>query len=65
MARPESPLVTRGVELIRQRLAAGEPPRQSETAALLGIDRVTLSRACTRAGLVLPRGRPEKRMVQP
>lgn len=60
MPRAESPLVTRGVELIRQRLAADEPPRQRETAALLGIDRVTLSRACKRAGLVLPRGAPFK-----
>lgn len=60
MPRAESPLVTRGVELIRQRLAAGELPRQRETAELLGIDRVTLVRACQRAGLVLPRGRPVK-----
>ncbi|CAN7592342.1 hypothetical protein LJR039_004306 [Pseudorhodoferax sp. LjRoot39] len=52
--------MTRGVELIRQRLAAGELPRQRETAELLGIDRVTLSRACQRAGLILPRGRPQK-----
>lgn len=60
MARPESPLVTRGVQLIRERLERGEHPRQAETAVLLGIDRVTLSRACKRAGLVLPQGAPRK-----
>ena len=60
MPKPESPLVTRGVELIRQRLARGEPPQQQQTAELLGIDRVSLVRACARAGLALPRGRPRK-----
>lgn len=60
MARPESPLVTRGVQLIRERLERGEHPRQVETAALLGINRVTLSRACKRAGLALPQGAPRR-----
>ncbi len=60
MPRTQSPLTTRGVELIRQRLAADPPqaPRLRETAELMGIDKVTLVRACQRAGLVLPRGRP-------
>lgn len=60
MARPESALVTRGVQIIRERLERGEHPRQADTAALLGIDRVTLSRACKRAGLTLPQGAPRK-----
>lgn len=51
MARPESPLTTRGVELIR----SGRGLR--ETAVLLGLSTSTLVRACQRAGLVLPRGR--------
>lgn len=60
MPRAESPLVTRGVELIRQRLERGEPPQQQQTAELLGISRVALIRACQRAGLELPRGQPRK-----
>ncbi len=51
MARTQSPLTTRGVELIR----AGRSLR--ETALLLGLDKSTLVRACQRAGLSLPRGR--------
>ena len=51
MARTESPLTTRGVELIR----AGKSLR--EVASLLGLAPSTLVRACQRAGLVLPRGR--------
>lgn len=51
MARTESALTTRGVELIR----AGHSLRA--TADLLGLDKSTLVRACKRAGLVLPRGR--------
>ncbi len=58
MPRPESPIITRGVQVIRERLDRGEPPRQGELAALLGVDRVSLVRACQRAGLVVPRGRP-------
>jgi hypothetical protein len=59
MARTESPLTARGVELIRARLAAGEHPQMRATAVLLGIDLATLHRACKRAGLTLPRGRPK------
>lgn len=51
MSRTQSPLTTRGVELIR----AGYSLRG--VAALLGLDKSTLVRACKRAGLVLPRGR--------
>ena len=51
MARTESPLTTRGVELIRQ----GQSLRS--VAVLLGLDKSTLVRACQRAGLSLPRGR--------
>lgn len=51
MSRSESPLTTRGVELIR----AGHSLRA--TAILLGLDKSTLVRACRRAGLVLRRGR--------
>lgn len=51
MARTESALTTRGVELIR----AGRSLR--EVAGLLGLSTSTLVRACQRAGLVLPRGR--------
>lgn len=51
MARTESPLTARAVELVRE----GRGLR--ETASLLGIDVSTLHRACKRAGLVLPRGR--------
>lgn len=58
MGRPKPDLTARGVELIRQRLARGEPPQQRQTAEMLGVDRVSLVRACARAGLVLPRGRP-------
>jgi len=47
----QSPLTTRGVELIQQ----GQPLRT--VAALLGLAPSTLVRACQRAGLVLPRGR--------
>lgn len=60
MPRTESPLTSRGVALIRERLAAGEHPNMTATAALLGIDKATLHRACKRAGLVLPRGRAPK-----
>lgn len=51
MARTESALTTRGVELIR----AGHSLRA--TAELLGLAPSTLVRACQRAGLALPRGR--------
>lgn len=51
MARTESALTTRGVELIQQ----GQPLRA--VAALLGLAPSTLVRACQRAGIVLPRGR--------
>lgn len=51
MARTESALTTRGVELIR----AGRSLR--EVAGLLGLSTSTLVRACQRACLVLPRGR--------
>lgn len=51
MARTESPLTTRGVELIQ----AGRSLR--EVAGLLGLSTSTLVRACQRAGIVLPRGR--------
>lgn len=51
MARTESPLTKRGVELIR----TGRALR--EVSELLRIDKSTLVRACKRAGLVLPRGR--------
>ena len=51
MANRESPLTTRGVELVR----AGRGLR--ETADLLGLAPSTLVRACQRAGLALPRGR--------
>ena len=53
MARTESPLVTRGVELIR----AGQALRH--VAELLGVDPSTLVRACKRAEppVVIPRGR--------
>lgn len=54
MARTESPLTTRGVELIR----AGHSLRA--TAELLGLDKSTLVRACQRAGVVVPRGRRPK-----
>lgn len=64
MAAPKSAIIARGVELIRQRLARGEPPQQRQTAELLGVDRVSLVRACARAGLVLPRGRPRKAPVE-
>jgi hypothetical protein len=52
MARTESALTTRGVELIQQ----GQPLRT--VAALLGLAPSTLVRACQRAGLTLKRGRP-------
>ncbi len=59
MPRTESQLTTRGVQLIREGRAL------REVAALLGLDKSTLVRACQRAGLVLPRGRrpisPESR----
>jgi hypothetical protein len=58
MPRPTSPLTARGVELIRARIAAGLHPQMSEIADLLGVHRVTLIRACQRAGLALPQGRP-------
>lgn len=51
MARTESPLTTRGVELVR----AGHSLRA--TAELLGIDKSTLVRACQRASVAVPRGR--------
>lgn len=57
MSRTESPLTTRGVQLIRERIAAGEHADMTRTAAMLGIDQATLHRACKRAGLKLPRGR--------
>ena len=57
MARTLSPLTARGVELIKQRLAAGEHPDMTATATLLGINQSTLHRACKSAGLKLPRGR--------
>ena len=53
MAR-QSPLTTRGVELIR----SGRTLR--ETALLLGLNKSTLVRACQRAGLALKRGRPKR-----
>ena len=52
MGRRQSPLTTRGLELI----AAGRTMR--ETAILLGLSQSTLARACKRAGVVLRRGRP-------
>ncbi len=52
MARTESPLTTRAVELMRQ----GRGLR--EVATLLGLSTSTLVRAAKRAGLQLPRGRP-------
>lgn len=52
MARTESPLVTRGVQLLRE----GHTLRS--VATLLGVSPSTLTRAAARAGLVLPRGRP-------
>lgn len=51
MSRTESPLTTRGVELIRQGRAL------REVAELLGLAPSTLVRACQRAELKLPRGR--------
>lgn len=60
MARPESPLMSRGVELVRQRLARGEHPRTGEVAELLGVHRISLAAACRRAGLTLPRGQPRR-----
>jgi len=51
---PQSALTTRGVELIQQ----GKPLRT--VAGLLGLAPSTLVRACQRAGIVLPRGRPSK-----
>lgn len=51
MARTESALTTRGVELIR----AGQSLRA--VAELLGLAPSTLVRACQRAGLAVPRGR--------
>ena len=51
MARTESPLTTRGVELIQQ----GQALRT--VATLLGLSPSTLVRACQRAGIVLQRGR--------
>jgi len=60
MARTQSAETSRGVDLIRARLAAGQPPELRATAAQLGIEAMTLSRACKRAGLVLPRGRPAR-----
>jgi hypothetical protein len=51
MSRTQSPLTTRGLELIRQ----GRGLR--ETAELLGLAPSTLVRACQRSGIVLPRGR--------
>lgn len=55
MARTESPLVTRGVQLLRE---GGHTLRG--VAALLGVSPSTLTRAAARAGLVLPRGRPKR-----
>lgn len=62
MSGRESALTARGVELIHQRLQADPPqaPDLRATAALLGLDKTTLVRACQRAELVLPRGRPRK-----
>lgn len=51
MARTESALTIRGVELIR----SGQPLRA--TAQLLGLAPSTLVRACQRAGVTVPRGR--------
>jgi hypothetical protein len=51
MARTESELTARGVELIR----SGQALRT--VAVLLGLAPSTLVRACQRAGLQLPRGR--------
>lgn len=51
MSRTQSPLTTRGLELIAQ----GRPLRK--VAELLGLAPSTLVRACQRAGVVLPRGR--------
>lgn len=54
MPRTQSPLTTRAIELLR----AGRKLR--EVADLFGLAPSTLTRACKRAGLVLPRGRPKR-----
>lgn len=51
MARTQSALTTRALELIAQ----GQSLRA--VAGLLGLAPSTLVRACQRAGVVLPRGR--------
>lgn len=61
MSATESPLTRRAVDLIRARLAAGEHPQLGALATTFGLHRVTLVRACRRAGLALPQGRPRKR----
>jgi len=57
MSRPQSPLTTRGLELIAQ----GKTLR--DVAELLGLAPSTLVRACQRAGIVLPRGRPRQGLI--
>jgi hypothetical protein len=52
--RTESPLTRRGVELIAQGGVL------THVAALLGLNKSTLVRACQRAGVAVPRGRRPK-----
>lgn len=59
MSRTESPMTTRAVELV----AAGK--LINEVAELLGIHRVTVIRACKRAGVKPKRGRPPKAQLKP
>jgi len=57
VSRTQSPLTTRGLELIR----AGHTLRS--VAELLGIDKSTLVRACQRHGIAMARGRPPARQA--
>lgn len=59
--RPDArrnPLTDKAVAEARARIEAGETADLREIAVRLGLDVSTVARACKRAGLQLPRGRP-------